>query len=594
MPLTTKQNFGGKIIKGDFMRLLMSLGLALLIGSCYSCSRPADENQRFESVAKEYIEKLLASNPELATTLGDHRFDNRLNDYSLEGIRSQVTLNHQTLGAIEKIDVSRLNTGNQIDCEILKNNLQATLYRLETMKEHEWNPLAYNPGNSIYLLIARDSSPLKDRLRNVAGRLKEIPRVLDAAKANLKHPPKVHVETAILQNKGTVNLVRQELNSFIEQVPELKQELTADQVQAASALEAYGKWLEKELLPKADGEFRVGPEKYQKMLFYALDSNLSAEEILRRAQEDLKTTQDTLFATAASLYGKLYPQVSEAKRPKDSKPLIKAVLDKLADAHPTNENIVALARKALEETTGFVRDQQLVTVPVEPVKVIVMPEFQRGVATAYCDSPGPLEPKADTFFSISPTPADWSVARVTSFFREYNNYMLQNLTIHEAMPGHYLQLAHSNQYKGATLVRAIFGSGTFIEGWATYSEQLMAEKGYGGPEVKMQQLKMRLRLIINSILDQKIHTAGMTEKQALALMMEEGFQEEGEAVGKWRRACLSTAQLSTYYVGNLEINDLRKAYEAKNGPIQNWKQFHDQLLSFGSPAPKYVKKLMGI
>jgi uncharacterized protein (DUF885 family) len=274
--------------------------------------------------------------------------------------------------------------------------------------------------------------------------------------------------------------------------------------------------------------------------------------------------------------------------------LVKAVLDKLADSHPTNENIVELARKALAETIQFVRAQSLVTVPEEPVKVIVMPEFQRGVATAYCDSPGPLEPQADTFFSISPTPADWTPARVTSFYREYNHYMLQNLTVHEAMPGHYLQLAHANRHKGSTLLRALFGSGTFIEGWATYSEQLMVEKGYGGPEMKMQQLKMRLRLILNAILDQKIHTAGMTEKEALALMMGEGYQEEGEAAGKWRRACLTSTQLSTYYVGNLEVNRLRKAYEAKHGPIQDWKAFHDQLLSFGSPAPKYVEKLMGI
>jgi len=168
------------------------------------------------------------------------------------------------------------------------------------------------------------------------------------------------------------------------------------------------------------------------------------------------------------------------------------------------------------------------------------------------------------------------------------------LTIHEAMPGHYLQLVHSNRFHAPTRVRSVFYSGPFVEGWATYSEQLMAEKGFGGPEVKIQQLKMRLRLIINAILDQKIHTAGMTEKEAMDLMMNEGFQEEGEAAGKWRRACLTSTQLSTYYVGNTEVNDIRKAYEAKHGPITDLKSFHDALLSFGSPPPKYVKTLMGL
>ena len=172
--------------------------------------------------------------------------------------------------------------------------------------------------------------------------------------------------------------------------------------------------------------------------------------------------------------------------------------------------------------------------------------------------------------------------------------MLKNLNIHEAMPGHYLQLAHSNKFKAPTLIRAIFTSGVFTEGWATYAEQLMVEKGYGGPEVKMQQLKMRLRLIINAILDQKIHTAGMGEKEALDLMMNEGFQEEGEAAGKWRRACLSSTQLSTYYVGNTEINEIRRAWEAMKGPILDLKAFHDTVLSFGSPAPKHVKALLGL
>ena len=221
-----------------------------------------------------------------------------------------------------------------------------------------------------------------------------------------------------------------------------------------------------------------------------------------------------------------------------------------------------------------------------------MPEYQRGVAIAYCDAPGALEENGETFYAISPTPKDWTAKKSLSFYMEYNNYMLQNLTIHEATPGHYLQLSHANKFRGSTLLRSIFYSGTFVEGWATYAEQLMVEKGFGGDKVKMQQLKMKLRLIINSIIDQKIHTAGMTEQEAIDIMMNEGFQEEGEAVGKWRRDCMSSTQLSTYYVGNMEINDLRRAYEAKHGRDIDIKSMHDQILSFGSPPPKYIKQLL--
>jgi uncharacterized protein (DUF885 family) len=311
---------------------------------------------------------------------------------------------------------------------------------------------------------------------------------------------------------------------------------------------------------------------------------------MKRAETDLRRTQEALYETALPLYRGFLPKGDTT----DKNTVIRKVLDKLAGSHPGNENIVERATGDLQKATEFVRAQNLVTVPSDPVKVIVMPEFQRGVAVAYCDAAGPLEKNGQTLFSISPTPKDWTKERTVSFFREYNDYMLQNLTIHEAMPGHYLQLAHANQFKAPTMVRAIFSSGTFVEGWATYAEQLMAEKGYGGPEVRMQQLKMRLRLIINAMLDQKIHTQGMTEKEAMDLMKNEGYQEEGEAAGKWRRACLSSTQLSTYYVGNIGINDLRTAYEKKFGPSTGLKTMHDALLSFGSPAPRYLMDALGL
>jgi uncharacterized protein (DUF885 family) len=253
-----------------------------------------------------------------------------------------------------------------------------------------------------------------------------------------------------------------------------------------------------------------------------------------------------------------------------------------------------LARQDLQATTDFVRTHNLVSLPTEQVRAIVMPEYARGVSVAYCDAPGPFEKNAQTFFDISPTPKDWSEQRVNSFFREYNDFMVQDLTIHEAMPGHYLQLAHANKFKAPTMLRAVFQSGPFIEGWAVYAEQLMAEHGYGGPEVRMQQLKMRLRTIVNAIIDQKIHTAGMTEKEAVDLMMNDGFQEEGEAAGKWRRAQLSSTQLSTYYVGSVEVNDIRRAYEASSKGKVDYKQMHDSMLSFGSPPAKYVRELMGL
>jgi uncharacterized protein (DUF885 family) len=576
------------------MKQILQITVAIACIMLTSCTPRQTADQKFEGLAKNYIEKLMEMKPEWATGLGDHRFDSRLSDYSLAGVDADRTFNRSYLDSLSGIDVNQLSPANKIDFKIMRTNLESWLFQIDTLKEYEWNPLAYNVGGAIYGLLAREFAPVKERLLSVKARLKGLPTILAAAKANLKNPPKIHTETAIRQNPGTVSLIRDELKTYLDQVPELKDEFAPVQAEAVKALEDYGQWLEKELLPKATGDFRLGEQKYKRKLYYSLESDLTKEDILKSAEADLKATQAMLYETALPLFKKVFPRVTDAKKLADEKIVIKAVLDKLAETRPTNATIVDLAKEYLQKTTDFVRANNLMSMPVEPVKVIVMPEYQRGVAVAYCDPPGPLEKNGETFYSISPTPTDWSRERVESFFREYNNYMLQNLTIHEAMPGHYMQLAHANTFKAPTMVRAIFSSGTFVEGWATYAEQLMVEKGYGGPEVKMQQLKMRLRLIINSIIDQKIHTAGMTEKEALDLMMTAGFQEEGEAAGKWRRACLTSTQLSTYYVGNTELNRLRNAYEAKHGSNVDMKVMHDAILSLGSPAPKYVKEALGL
>jgi len=573
--------------------IILLTAIAVLFSTVVIAEGLADDN-RFETIAKAYIEELLRLNPETATVLGDHRYDARLTDYSLDGIKRERAATEKYLADLGKIDARELSTQNSVDYRILREQLESRLYAIDTLREREWNPLAYNPGNAIFALVAREFAPLGERLMSVKGRLAGLPAVVAAAKANLKNPPRVHTETAIIQNKGNIALITTELEPFIARAPELRAELAPVQAAAKSALEDYGRFLEKDLLPRSTGDFRIGDQKFRRKLAYALSSDLSKEEIMRRAQVDLQATQGEMYQTALPLYRKFFPAETDAAKLTDRKGVIKAVLAKLAGQRPTNESIVPRAKDMLRETTEFVRGKNLVTVPSEPLNIIVMPEFQRGVAVAYCDSAGPLETNGETFYAISPTPADWKPARVESFFREYNDYMLRDLTIHEAMPGHYLQLMHSNKFRAPTLVRAIFGSGTFVEGWAVYAEQVMAEHGYGGAEVKMQQLKMRLRLIINAMLDQSVHTAGMAEGEAMRLMIEEGFQEEGEAAGKWRRACLSSSQLSTYYVGSLEVGDIRRAYEAKHGRQSDMKRMHDQMLSFGSPAPKYVKELMGL
>jgi uncharacterized protein (DUF885 family) len=557
-----------------------------------SCSIVKEDNARFEGLANNFIEGFLPLNPEWATSLGDHRYDHLLSDYSPAGIENKKSFYLAYLDSLEEISVEKLNPVSRIDFEILENSIRSMIFNLDTLRSFEWNPRVYNPGRAVYSLMVREFAPLGERMRNAVSRLEGVPELLRQGRENLKNPPEIYTETAIRQIKGTVSLISDDLPLYLEQLPEPIEGFDEIQGQAIDALEEYGRWLEEELLPVSHGDFRVGEKNYRTKLRYTLNSDLPMEEILKSAEAELRKTHVEIYETALPLFEKYYPgRLAEAA---DTSEVVRSVLDSLANEHPNAENIVEAARISLKACEDFVREKAIVSLPGEPIKVIVMPEFQRGFAVAYCDSPGPLEKGAKTFYAISPPPSDWDAQRVESYFREYNDFMLLDLTIHEAMPGHYLQLAHSNRFQAPTMVRSIFDSGTFTEGWATYAEQLMVENGFGGEELKMQMLKMRLRMLINVIIDQKIHTAGMTEQQAMAMMMNEGYQEEGEAAGKWRRACLSSTQLSTYYVGNLELNEIRRAYEQQLGDQFDQKEFHDKLLSFGSPPPRFVRQLLGL
>jgi len=575
------------------MKLVLGIGLLLSLWIFNASASQQDET--FQKIAHDYIERYLRANPEEATELGDHRFDGQLTDYSAEARAKDLAAQKEFRDKLNAIDGSQLTGANIVDLPILRENNDYKILQAEELKEPEWNPLVYNQSlaNSLYLLVARDFAGPEKRIPNLRQRMEAMPQVIAQAKINLQHPPRVHTETAIEQTQGAINLVREGLAPLLDRAPQMKKELAPLQEKTVRTLEEYKQWLEKDLLPRSDGNFRLGAEKFRKKLRFSLALDLSMEEIMKRAQADLEQTQIAIYETALPLYKRYFPKADKATLA-DKKKVTTAVLDKLAEQHPDNNTIVGYAQKIVGEAIDFVKSHNLVTIPDTPLDVIVMPEFKRGTGIAYCDSPGPLEQNGKTFFAVEPTPKDWSKERKESFFREYNNYMVRDLTVHEAMPGHYLQLAHANEFRAPTLVRAIFRSGTFIEGWAVYCEQMMAEQGYGGPEVKMQQLKMRLRMICNAILDQSIHAGNMSEQEAMDLMMKQGYQQEGEAVAKSKRARLTSAQLSTYFVGVSEHLDLSDRAKAKAGASFDQKKYNDNVIAFGSPPVKYVRELMGL
>jgi uncharacterized protein (DUF885 family) len=540
----------------------------------------------FAGLAREYLDDRAERHPDAATGLGDHRFDARLPDPSAQALAAERRALDGWAARLAALDRGALSAERRVDAAMMADSVARRVFEIDELREHAWNPLLANPGKAIYQLLARDFAPLPDRLGSVAGRLADVPAALAGARRQLGRMPRVHLETAIGQLDGTIALVSKEVDVALEAAPQCAVQLAQVRPAALDALTGHRAWLSAQLA-EADGfaNPRIGPERFARKLSLTLSAAADADAILARAEADLDRVSEQIAELAAQIAGATGPGV------------VRQVLGRLAGDVPDDATILEFCRDALAAQTAFVTDRRMITVYDDPVELIPMPEIDRGVAVAYCDSPGPLEPAPlPTFIAVSPTPADWTPERVASFYREYNRHMVHNLMVHEAMPGHYLQLQHSRRFTGSdTAIRAALRSGSFTEGWAVYAERVMAEQEYPGEgdprALRMQQLKMQLRSTINAILDARIHAHGMTEAEAMALMTGRGFQEEGEAAGKWRRAQLTSAQLSTYYVGYCEISDLAADLRAASPGLTD-EQVHDRMLAHGSPPVRLLRTLI--
>jgi uncharacterized protein (DUF885 family) len=552
----------------------------------------SEGDRQFTALASEYLDDRAERHPVLATGLGDHRFDGRLPDPSAAALADERRALDRWAARLDAIDADALSAEHRVDAAIMADSVARRVFEIDDLREHTWNPLLANPGKAIYLLLARDFAPLPDRLGAVAARLAEVPGALAETRRHLGRMPRVHLETAIGQFGGTIGLVSNQIDAALQDAPASAARIGQVRPAALEALTAHRAWLSARLDeaapgPDGDADPRIGPELFARKLSLNLSAAADADAILARAQADLDQVSEQIAEVAADLAGPA----------RNGPGVVRQVLDRLAQDVPDEATILGFCRDALTAQTAFVTDRRLISVFDDPVEVIAMPEIDRGVAVAYCDSPGPLEPAPlPTFIAVSPAPADWPPQRVASFYREYNRHMVHNLMVHEAMPGHYLQLQHSRRFAGSgTAIRAALRSGAFIEGWAVYAERVMAEQGYPGDgdprTVRMQQLKMQLRTIINTILDARIHAHGMTETEAMTLMTGRGYQEEGEAAGKWRRALLTSAQLSTYYVGYTEVSDLAADLRAAD-PGQGDREVHDRMLAHGSPPVRQLRTLI--
>ncbi|AXK73238.1 DUF885 domain-containing protein [Lysobacter sp. TY2-98] len=589
---------------------LLALATVLALSGCQTAPVATDAppampapsqtaDARFKAVSDAWLDRWMALNPVAATQLGDHRFDDRIDDLSATGRQQLVDFSRDLLTRLDAIDRTQLTRENQVDALILRNQLQSDIWNMETFQSWAWDPQVYNglAGGAIYNLMAREFAPMPQRLKSATARMEQIPALFAQMRANLDpaRVPLIHAQTVAKQNAGVLQLV----DEFI--TPNAGQLTGADRTRLDAAVANLKKavadqqtWLDKTLVPNAKGDFRIGAKLYDQKLQMALMSSLSRQEIGERAKAELSRVRGEMYGIARTVLKgrKGAPPLPANPTDDQRQKAIEAALELAYRDHPARDGVVDAAKAALTQATQFVRDRNLVSVPNDPVKVILMPEFQRGVAVAYCDSPGPLDKGLDTYFAISPIPDDWTKEQTESFLREYNSRMIHLLTIHEAMPGHYLEGAYSARYPST--LRGVLRSGLFAEGWAVYTENLMTTSGYmnNDPLFRLVQLKFYLRTIGNAILDQGVHVDGWSREQAMHLMMHDTFQQEREAAGKWVRAQLSSAQLPTYFVGVQEQYDTRKAVEAKEGAAFNVKAYHDKVLSYGAPPVRFVRELM--
>jgi uncharacterized protein (DUF885 family) len=585
-------------------RLIVSFALLALLAACKppapaaATADPATTTA-FTGLSRKAVDSWFELSPVYATQMGEHRHDSELNDLSAAGRQKSLAATKALLAELAQIDRSKLSREDQVDAAILANQLQYDIWREETLQDWAWDPQVYNDlaGNAIYLLMAREFAPLPQRLQSAIARMEKIPALLAQARANLDpaRVPKVHAETVARQNPGILSIVEQFITPNAKELPpDDRKRLTAATATLKKAVDEQQRWLDKSLVPNAKGDFRLGAALYDQKLKFALSSSLSRDEIKHRAAAEIARVRGDMYGIARGLLkGRTgAPALPETPTPAQQQSAIEAALELAYAERPLRNKVVQDATDALHSATEFARAKDLMTLPDSAVQIILMPEFQRGVAVAYCDSPGPLDKNLATFYAVSPIPDEWNAAQVDSYLREYNSRMIHLLSIHEGLPGHYLEGWHSAKYP--SMLRAVLRSGLFAEGWAVYTERLMQQQGYldNDPLFHLVQLKFYLRTISNAILDQGVHVDGWSREQAMDLMVKQTFQQEREAAGKWTRVQLTSAQLPTYFVGVQEFLDLRAAVERQLGDGFQLKAYHDRVLSYGAPPVRYVREMM--
>ena len=529
-----------------------------------------------------------------ATEAGNHEHDDRWPDLTDAGAAERLAWLADARARLQAAD--GLSREEEIDQRVLIGQIDELRFDEDELDELSWSPIVYSYllGGGLFGLLSREFAPLETRLESVAGRMAGIPAALEAARANLvsgrgRAVSSFHAEKAIQTMPGVADLCRTAVEMAADGSDALRARVTSAADQAIAAVEAFVDWLRDDLLPTADGDFRLGGELYARKFAHRLKATVTPSELEARAEAAYTTVRAEMLRIARELWT---TWVGDEPMPDDPDTLTRRVLDAIAVDNPKADELLDFCRDEHRRIEAFIRDRDLIDLAEAPLQIIWTPPFLRAFGGAMLIPPGPLDSGLDSFFAITPPPEDWSDEEVESMLRENNSRALRVLTIHEAVPGHYLQLAWSNRCD--SLPRAVFGSGVFAEGWAVYVTQVMMDVGYGAddPALMLAHWKYFLRATTNTLMDIRIHTGSMSEEEAMTLMVDGGFQERSEAAETWSRARLSSTQLCEYFLGSVEMTALEREARRRAGDGFAWRPFLESVVSHGTPPMPVIRDIL--
>jgi uncharacterized protein (DUF885 family) len=577
-------------------KILITAGLAaVMFNGCKKDSTTGPQLGRddaaFSVYENSFLEGLWKLDPDRATLAGYHKYDSLLVIPDDKSRNKMLNFAKVQLDSLSRFEITTLADANKIDYHIMQNEMEATEWRIQQLRAYQWDPSSYNVIGTFAYILSEHYAPLAKRLRNFYEKMANLTAYYKEAEKQIKNPAIELTNLAIEQHTGGLEVFEKDFADSLKKanLPQGEQKQMLDRARTSvEVVKAFTEWL-KALKNDKPRTFRLGKELYDAKFKYVIQSESTAQQLYNAAMERKKYVHREMAKISKQLWPKYF---GTKPMPADSLDMIGQLIDTISSKHVQPAEFQSAIENILPKLTAFVRSKDLVTPdPSKPLKVRKEPGYMAGVAGASVSAPGPYDKEGNTYFNVGSL-AGWSPEKAESYLREYNQYTLQILCIHEAIPGHYVQLVYAN--KAPSLIKSVFGNNAMIEGWAVYSEEMMLDAGFGGnePEMRLMWYKWHLRSVCNAILDYKVHTENMPKQDAMKLLIHEAFQQEAEAEGKWKRVTVTSVQLDSYFAGYKEIMDLREAYKKKMGDKYKLKDFNERFLSYGSAPVRYIKEAM--